>query len=60
MVEDPRALLELALTLKPHRPNCYGALDGTHLPVELPAAEQSQDCYDFKKENQFLCKQWLI
>lgn len=29
-------------------PNCCGAIDGTHLPIELPAGESSVDYYDYK------------
>jgi hypothetical protein len=29
--------------------NCCGAVDGTHIPVELPQGELSMDFYDYKK-----------
>lgn len=29
-------------------PNCCGAIDGTHFPIELPRVENSVDYYDYK------------
>jgi hypothetical protein len=31
-------------------PNCCGALDGTHFPIELPNGENSESYFDFKKK----------
>lgn len=29
-------------------PNCYGAIDGTHFPIEFPRGENSVDYYNYK------------
>lgn len=28
-------------------PNCYGAIDGTHLPMELPLGENNANYFDY-------------
>jgi hypothetical protein len=31
-------------------PNCCGAIDGTHFPIQLPHGDMSPDYFDFKKK----------
>lgn len=40
-------------------PNCCGAVDGTHFPVELPRGERSVDYYDYK-HNVFVSMQAIV